>query len=246
MDKIYTRDQLVLMSMCDYSGRLAVADTVGLFMQSAAEATELLGIGFTAMEEKHFFWLTVRTRCRIHRRPKVLARVTLSTWAHAMQRAACNRYYTLSDDRGLLAEGKTEWIVFDTDTMAVSTELDEVFYKFPPCEDTVCDGQKARVGRAFADNELLGRYTVRSTDIDIGHHMNNVAYIRAIMSLIPTAEQTRLDIREFEISYHSPCLEGEELSIYRRETETGFEAGIFRPDGTLSSTARFWTGNGEG
>lgn len=240
MDKVYKRDLSVPMSMCDFQGILSIADTAGLFMDMATEVTELLGIGLTAMDEQQFFWLTVRTRCRFHRRPKALERVTAATWAHAMQRAACNRYYTLTKGEELLAEGKTEWMVLDKRTGAIAASLGPAFYSFPDSDDTVCDGRRTRVNRDFGGAELLGVYRVRSTDIDIGHHMNNIAYIRAILGLVPTSELRALEISEFEAVYISPCLEGEELSVYRRDSVDGFELGLFRPDGQLAATAKVW------
>ena len=245
MDAEYSRELLIPMSRCDFSGRLGVADTVSLFMDMAAEVTELLGIGLTAMDQKKFFWLTVRTRCRIHRRPKALAPVRATTWAHAMQRAVCNRYYTLCQGDELLAEGKTEWLVFDLLTGGVASTLDEAFYSFAASERQVCQGAKTRVGREFQPGELLGRYTVRSTDIDIGHHMNNVKYIRAVQSLLSVETQEGLDISEFELSYVRPCLEGEELSVYCRSVAEGYELGIFKQDGTLASTMRVWARIGD-
>ena len=189
MEAVYKRDMIIPMSMCDFEGRLSIPDTVGIFMDMAADVTEQLGIGLTAMARDKFFWLTVRTRCRFHRRPKALEPAVAATWAHSMQRAICNRYYTLSQGEELLAEGKTEWLVFDLVTGNMAAALAEPFYLFPGSDETVCDGGRVRIKRDFSDASLLGTYTIRSTDIDIGHHMNNVAYIRAVLGMVPTEER---------------------------------------------------------
>lgn len=246
MEAVYKRELPVPMSMCDFRQTLGTADTVALFMDMAAEVTELLGIGLSAMEEQKFYWLTVRTRCRFHRRPAALTPVTAATWARGMQKAVCNRYYTLSAGDELLVEGKTEWLVYDVVTGGVAKTLSDGFYAFPTSAETVCDGARVRMSREFAPEEELGRYTVRSTDIDIGRHMNNVAYIRALLSLFTVAQQETLDIRELEIGYHSPAMEGEELRVYRRETEDGLELCVFLPDGRLSATAKLWLGSEAG
>ena len=240
METEYKRELLIPISMCDYSGRLSVPDTVGLFMDMATEVTEKLGVGLSAMKEQKFYWLTARTRCRFHRRPEALEAVTAATWAHSMQRAVCNRYYTLSAGDELLAEGKTEWIVFDELTGAVARTLDEKFSTLPALDKSVCDGARVRVSRDFSDAGLLGTYTVCSTDIDIGQHMNNVAYIRAAAGLFPVAERERMTVGEFEVSYMCPCYEGEQLRFYKREAEGGFELGVLRPDGATASAARVW------
>ncbi len=35
--------------------------------------------------------------------------------------------------------------------------------------------------KKFEDADLFSHYAVRSTDIDLGHHMNNVAYVRLLL-----------------------------------------------------------------
>ena len=95
----------------------------------------------------------------------------------------------------------------------------------------------------FSDGTELAPYTVRSTDIDFGGHMNNGVYPKVFLGEYSTKELKALNIKEMEISFRSPCFEGETLSVFRRQTETGTELGIFHPDGKCAALSRIVSEN---
>ena len=70
-----------------------------------------------------------------------------------------------------------------------------------------------------ADWEVLGTYHVLSTDIDIGGHMNNCAYIRALQSFFTTEEWTAIRPSVFEIHYRKPSFEQETLLFRQMKKE---------------------------
>ncbi len=51
------------------------------------------------------------------------------------------------------------------------------------------------------EGEAFAKYRVRSTDIDFGGHMNNIAYIRDIAGAFSAKEWSAMNIKEMEIYY---------------------------------------------
>ena len=92
------------------------------------------------------------------------------------------------------------------------------------------DAPFARIDPNFTAAEVLGSYQVRSTDIDLGGHMNNAAYLKAVLGLLDTKALKAMPQREIDVIFRAPCFEGETLSILRRETEGGWELAVLRPD----------------
>ena len=95
----------------------------------------------------------------------------------------------------------------------------------------------ARFRHDFADEDCACTHVVRASDIDVGRHMNNVAYLRMLMDSFSVAEQERMRITEMEILFCMPCFEGEALDVLRRKTEYGYEFGVRRPDGRYAALA---------
>lgn len=227
----------ILTSMCDNTERLSIPYTFALFMDLAAEHGTNIGVGADDLAEKGLFWLTVKTKILFHKRPKMMSEITASTWPEVPGRMRCNRDYMLSDENGILVEGKTEWAMIDMQSGrlhktidAYPEELEHITYK-------VCDTPFLRISEDFEECEEISAYTVRSTDIDLGQHMNNAAYATVLFGAFSCKEITELDPKEVEIVFRSPSYEGETLSIRRRSTESGIEIGMIKADGKAAAVA---------
>ena len=232
MEAQLSRTIPILPSVCDAEMKLSVPDLFAWFMDIATLHAEALGVGAKAMMDRGLFWLTVKTKVRILRRPRMLETVTLFTRPLVPERVKAIREYRLERDGELLAEGKTEWAVIDTG----SGRLCPMAGIFPAGLELAAEAAYpapfARIKPDFSGAETLGSYTVRSTDIDLGGHMNNVAYLRAVLGVLPGKELKDFPQGEIEIVFRTPCFEGDALSLRRRETETGWELALLREDGS--------------
>lgn len=238
MDGVYTTQMRIGTSMCDASGHLGLANAFALFQDIASEHAEAMGVGFDAMRARGCFWLTVRTRVHFYERPALMRTVEASTWAHAPGATRVDRFYRLKSGEALLAEGRTEWCVYDIEHGRVRPMADSGFdAALPFCADTVLPEPYARFRHDFSDGERVCAHRVRPSDVDLGRHMNNVSYLRALTDSFSVAELEALNVTEMEILFFLPCFEGEVLDILRRPTETGFEFGVRRPDGRYAALA---------
>ncbi len=215
----------ILPSMCDQSARLGIPDTVDLFMDIAAEHAQALGCGLRSLGEKGLFWLTVRTRVRFFRRPALMEEVALTTWPEAPGRLRANRDYLLEGDGGLLAAGRTEWAVLEQATGKLRSPGEVYDPALAFREETVWAEPFSRL--PDVPLEEYARYTVRSTDMDLGDHMNNAAYVRALAGTFSLRDWQAMDPAELEIAYRTPGREGEVLLWQKR----------LQPDGSLSLRA---------
>ncbi len=243
MENKYSTKMRILPSVCDSTARLGVHNTFGLFMDAATVHAEELGCGARAMIERGLFWLTVRTKIQFLRMPRLMEEVTVSTWPGVPGKYKVMRYYTVESGGERIIEGKTEWAVSDLKTGKLQPS-DGVY---PPGllldESTVADEPFVRISDDFTPEEELGRYAVRSTDIDLGGHMNNAAYVRAIAGAFSCEEWQGMRIREMEIAFRAPCHEGDELILEKREADggaLGLRAAL--PDGKTIALARIVRG----
>lgn len=233
MQGYYERPMTILPSMCDATAKLGVPNTFALFMDLATEHAERLGIGMNGLMKQGLFWLTVRTRIRFIDRPAMTEAVTLRTWPEKPERSRCNRDYAILRGNDIIVEGKTEWMIMNLKT----NRLHPVDGVFPDdlelLEDRVLPEPFTRMTDDFDGADSLGVYTVRSTDIDLGGHMNNAAYVRAIAGAFSSKEWREMNIREMEVAFRSPCFEGETLMIQRRETDAGADIRLSRDGKTI-------------
>ena len=233
----YSVPATILVSQCDAGGRLRIDRAFDLFQDIASLHAEALGVGMGPMSERGLFWLTVRTKVRFVRRPRIMEAVTVSTRPIAPQAQRCLREYRVQKDGETLIEGRTEWAVMDI-AAGRPAPMAEVFPEgmtFPEAPDYA--DPFLRVAGSLANAGVLGEHKVRSTDVDVGGHMNNVAYLRALLGLIPTQALKAMGPREAEAVFLSPCFEGETLTFRTREKDGAHEYAAFRPDGKLALLA---------
>ena len=232
------RELLVPLSHCDNTSRLSVPFMFNLFMDIATDHAEQLNLSAKDLGE-NMFWLATRTKVVINRRPEMSEKVTLATWPEKAVRVRANRQYTISDRVGVAVMGKTEWAVINTETGKLQRLNDIYGDRFVYCEDIACEGSYARISDKFDDCEVLGEYTIRSTDIDVGQHMNNAAYIRALFSMFSCKQLSESEIKEIDITYKNQSYEGETLTVKVRETEDGaFEYGMIKPDSNVAAVIK--------
>ena len=237
MDAKFEKSLKVLTSMCDNTKCLSIPYTFSLFMDLAAEHGTDIGVGADDLAKKGLFWLTAKTKIIFHSRPEMMETITAATWPEAPGRLRCNRYYALSSGTSLIAEGKTEWALINIE----SGRLEKTIGIYPPelehIEDKVCDLPFRKISEDFENCSEIAKYAVRSTDIDLGQHMNNAVYANILFGAFSCKEIADLAPTEVEIIFRSPCFEGETLSIRRRDAENGLEIGMIKKDGKAAAVA---------
>ena len=238
MEAVYERKQIIAPSMCDASGRIALSAAFALFQDVASEHAEELGVGFQDMARRGAFWLTVRTRVHFYRRPALMQAVDVRTWPAAPGSTRCDRFYRMSAQGQTLIEGRTEWCVYDLAAKAVRPLAEAGFREgLVYSDEKALDAPYARFRHDFTDGDRVAGDAVRPSDVDVGRHMNNVAYLRLLADSFSVEEMERMRVEELEILFCMPCFEGEELDVLRRRTQTGYEFGVRRPDGRYAALA---------
>ena len=232
MDQLFEQTQIILPSMADAGGRLGIPNTFGLFMDIASIHAGMLGSGVDDMARRGLFWLTVKTQIVFYDRPRVMERISARTWPESPGKIRCNRSYQLLRGDEVLVAGKTEWAVMDLRTK----QLAPLTGVYPPALSFDLPSASvlpfARIQDGGDGWQPFAEYRVRSTDIDVGGHMNNAAYVRALLGAFATEELKTLHIGRMDVIFRSPCFEGETLSLERRKSESGLDLRFVKDGGT--------------
>ena len=223
---------------CGASARMSPLAVFTMFQAIAAEHAERIGVGGAAMARRGAFWLTLHSRVDFFRWPALAQEVTAATWPeHCEGRSLrCFRSYSLRQGDQLLALGRTQWAVLGEKGRLIPFAQSGFPEDFPFVEREGITEAPARFRDDLLPEELVQRHTVRSTDIDMGRHMNNVAYVWMLLGTLSSKELAALC--EMETHYRRPCLEGETLSIRRRRLEHGWDFAAVKPNGETAVCAR--------
>ncbi len=233
MDEIYEKELETAPSVCDASGRLSYHGAFGLFMDAASSHADRLGIGIGDLMKKNLFWLTVKTRVEFISRPRLGKPVIVRTWPEAPEKVRGDRSYELEQDGEVIIRGKTEWTVADTVTRRFAP-IKEIYPDgLSFARPSACPGPFARIPEDFEENDRYFEHTVLSTDIDVGGHMNNTAYVRAVIGSFSNAELRSLDIRRIDVVFRASCFEGDRLIFQKRAADGGINVRVSRGGETV-------------
>ncbi|MBQ6520693.1 MAG: hypothetical protein IJI14_18450 [Anaerolineaceae bacterium] len=222
MSNKLTQKLRILSSDVDYETRLSYPDIFAMFQNIAVANSEDLGYDQPKMSPKGLFWVTSKAKVHILERPKQGEYVELSTWPEKPDRIRGRRNYLMTQNGKTIIEGTSEWAVIDRNKnrLYMLDNLYDSSFEFYPAK--VLPEPFHRFTSNFS-GEPFGEYKVRSVDIDLEGHMNNVNYLRALIGLFSRKELEEMNIHEIECYYKVSCYEGDRLLWYQDRTDSGLE-----------------------
>ena len=239
MNPIYTKTVTILPSQVDAWGRLSPAHTFDLFMDPATEAAGAMGVGWNFLIERGMFWITVKARVRFIDPPRLLETVQVVTWPEAPGEMRCNRHYEIRRGSEVLARGMTEWAIVSVQT-GKPQPLKDILppdLEYPEAGDTE---PFPMIGGDFAAPPFA-THAVTATDIDMARHMNNVAYVRAIMNGFTLKAWKALNVKQMDVIFLTSAHEGDALSLFQRREGNLLDIRGVLPNGRVSVLARLTT-----
>ena len=230
MNPIYAKTVTILPSQVDAWGRLSPAHTFDLFMDTATEAAGAMGVGWDFLMRKGMFWITVKARVRFIDPPRLLDAVEVATWPEAPGDMRCNRHYEIRKNGEVLAQGLTEWAIVSTSNgkpQPLAGILPQAL-EYP--EATACPGPFPMIDGDFPDPPFA-EHLVTATDIDMARHMNNVAYVRAIIDAFPLKAWKAMDVKQIDMIFLSSAHEGDTLRFQQRREASPLGRSVASPSG---------------
>ena len=231
----YIIDTTILSGQCDSLMRFRTEAAFMTFQDLASRHAKFLGVDdFSLLENDNAMWVVSKTKVKVNKLPLWNDDVTLRTWPMGAEGVRCNRCYQIIKDDEVMINAITEWVIID----ATSRTLRKVeSTSYPNGIDWITEKSIEERFRRFRDDftedDLVYKRLVRSGDIDVTHHTNNVTYITMLLDTYSVKELESMTLKEIEVSYLSESFEGETLSIYRKEREDGTYFSIKKEDGKV-------------
>lgn len=236
----YSMKTTVTPDLCGKAPSMHPSAAFTMFQNAASLHAEEIGNGLAILNTQDRYWVATHTRVDFHAPAKLLDELELTTWPleNRPNAVRSNRCCTLYRGDELIAEGLTEWVILTRDGR-LERFCDFGFPEdFEFCREQTCDGRLSRFRDDFCDTDEAFEFHVRSSSIDTGRHMNNVAYVKTFFDCFSADELVRLPIKSVEVRYITACMEGETLKIYKKATDGGFLLGARRADGKCACICR--------
>lgn len=235
--KKFSFAQTVTPDLCGKEPKMQPPAAFMLFQNAASLHAEDIGNGTAALAERGLYWVATHSRIDFYDDARLMDKLTVSTWVNPAKPNAVRGYrgYNIFVGDRRIAEGLTEWVVLNRETGFVRFSEFGFPEGFEFQDYVACGGKLRRFRDEFSDDDEVYTFVVRTSSIDIGRHMNNVAYVRAFLDCFTADEAASMPVRTMEARYITACMEGEELKIYKKRTEDGYVLGARRSDGKCAA-----------
>lgn len=231
----------ILSGQCDSLMRLRTEATFMTFQDMASRHAIFMGVDdFSLLEKDNAMWVVSKTKVKLNKFPLWNDDITIRTWPMGAEGVRCNRCYQIIKDGEVLINAISEWVIIDAssrtlrkvETTSYPNDIDWI-------KEKSIEERFRRFKDDFTDEDLIYKRLVRSGDIDVTHHTNNVTYITMLLDTFSVKELESKQWEDIEVSYLNESFEGETLSIFRKEREDGYYFSIKKEDGKVVLMAFF-------
>lgn len=229
----YILNTTVLSGQCDSLMRFRTEAYFMTFQNVASNHATFLGVDdISLLENDNALWVVTKTKVKINELPRWNDEINIRTWPMGAEGVRCNRCYQIIKDGEVFINGITEWVIIDAETRHLR-KIETTSYPndIDWIQEKSIDEKFRRFKDDFTEDDLVYKRLIRSGDIDVTHHTNNVTYITMLLDTFSVKELESMTFKEIEISYLNESLEGEILSIYRKRADEGYYFKIQKDDG---------------
>src|SRR4030066_186526 len=202
------------------------------FMQETAwHHADHLRVGYSDLWERQFFWVLSRLSIQMEEYPRWGDRIKIKTWLTGIGRLFALRHFSIADSKGnLIGTAKSAWLVLDLKSRRPQ-RIEPVFKHILHLFDHLPSTEEPEKLPPPVRLQMEKSYTVRYSDIDMHHHVNNIKYIEWILDSYPFEMNQTYQIHTFEINFLGESTHGDEIAIYTetlKETPPAFLHNIIR------------------
>lgn len=182
---MYSFQSRVRFSEVDSQLQLTLPAVLTYFQDCSIFHSESIGMGIEAMAKDGHAWILSSWQIIVNRYPHLNEELTISTWAYGWKGFYGYRNFTLKDrDGNLAACANTNWIYTDIASgrpVRIPQSVSDAYSVDPPLDMAVAPRKIALPEGGIS----MVPYTIRRSDIDTNHHVNNERYVLIAQEFLP-------------------------------------------------------------
>ena len=218
---IFTREHIVSSAFIDSSVRLGLAQAALLVQDNLTESFAAMDCDGVVYRERHnAFWVFTKTRIHFARRPAWREKISASTFPVDGEGFRTHVNTVFKDARGeTLLTANQEACVLSLENHR-PLRLSNLTYpkeNFPP---PVFLAPFEKFPEIISEENFSFEQKIRSQQIDMSRHMNNIEYIRLALNVFDDEFLRTHDVSEMEMHYTGESREGQVLRVFRHDEGT--------------------------
>ena len=217
-EKLTIDDTLVDHTMC-----VPITELMKMFEIATFNHSNKIGLDHVSMENKsNAFWVVTKMKVIPQKPIETGEQVRVVTWTHELGMARGLRDCVIKSGNMVKAKFVAEWCCLDWNTRRLR-RMNTICY--PNLEMEKTDNVKTEftnMREEVSEKDYVYTKIVRSTDIDVNNHTNNLKYNFMALDTFSVEELKSFEIKEYEIYFVNESHEGDNIKIYRKKVKNFF------------------------
>ena len=239
---VFTKEFMQQFRDSDEDGLIGVRGYINFFQDAATEYMHNIHRGNdTLPEEFGISWVYTKYKICLHDRLDFDGPSTIETWVSYLDRVRTWQDICLTHNGKVFLTGRLESCLAHMDEGRLAA-IKEINLPEDLCEERdIPMPSFTKTPRKPPELLPIYEYTVRYTDLDKSHHMNNLHYIELFLNAFGPEDYSAHPVKEFEIHYLTQSFYGETLQVCRNPKADGIELYAMKEDGSVAAVCRMET-----
>ena len=162
------------------------------------------------------FWIVTKMKLVPYSKLKAGDKVNFTTWTHEPGVVRALRDGVLKHKNTIKAKYVAEWCCLDFETRR-PRRINSINYPELKMEKTNFNKMDfSNLKEEFNELDYCYSRIIRSSDIDVNQHTNNLKYNQIALDAFSVKELNSFKIKEYEIYFMNESYEGDEIAVFKK------------------------------
>ena len=221
MKNLHTEKITINDTNINFNSVVPITELMKLFQIATFNHSQQIELDHETMKEKsNAFWVVTKMKLCLNGDIHSQDKVSVTTWTHELGTIRALRDCTIKNGKSIKVKGVAEWCCLDYETRKIR-KLSSIVYPELEMKKTTKNNITFSNMReeVSAKNKVYSK-TIRSTDIDLNNHTNNMVYNKIAFDALTVEEQNNFDVKEYEIYFINESYEGDVIDVYKKKVKS--------------------------
>ena len=205
----------------DFSYQAPIYEILKMIEAATFNHANLIGLDHETMDKQsNAFWIVTKIKLMLISPIKTGDKLKISTWTHTPSLVRFKRDFMVKVKNKQAVKGSSEWCCLDMTTHKLRKANSINYPDLEMVENSDVKTEYSNLKVEVEKKDYVYTYIVRSTDIDVNFHTNNLKYNFMTMNAFSVDELHSFDIKEYELYFVNESHEGDKIDIFKRKVRS--------------------------
>lgn len=207
-------------SEIDFKQKATLPAICNLLQEVAGNHARKLEFDITDLQKNELTWVLHRLNVEMDRLPDWRETITIKTWPSSGDGLRAYRDFIILGENGdVIGKCLSYWLMMNTKSRRPTRIPEEILQMAPQNTEHVLAVDKIDMPE-IGDVDNSQQYNVRTTDLDLNRHVNNVRYIEWALSSLPDD----VSVQKMDITFLAEAVSGDTVIAQTQKTATGLNS----------------------